>query len=164
MRESEATLARLQRIIDRSTRSAGAALARNFIGGGWRMDAREFVAFWGEERMASISTVSPAGRVHAAPIDVRLVDGVFYTAAFADSVRLADHRANRRCAITASEDAYRAVIVYGAAREVDADPTGRTAAVSGEQGYPPGGVVTVAITPTRIYGIRPPAGHAAARP
>lgn len=159
MHETEEALARLQRIIDRSARSAGSAIARNFIGGGWRMSARELVAFWGDARMASVSTVSPEGRVHAAPMDVRLVDGVFYTPAFADSVRLRDHRARPRCAIASWDGPYRAVIVYGQAREIDDDPAQRTGSAAAEQRYDAAGAVTVAITPTRIYGIRPPEGH-----
>jgi hypothetical protein len=141
MDETPATMAELQEIIERSARTAGPAIAMNFIGGGWQMSAEEFVAFWGEERMSTVSTVSSKGAVHAAPLEVRLVDGKFQCTAFVDSQRLRDHRAHPRCAITSWDGPYRAVIVYGTA-EISAD-------------------TNVIITPTRIYGIRPPEGHRA---
>jgi hypothetical protein len=144
MRETPETMTELQAIIDRSARTAGPAIARNFIGGGWRMSAEEFVAFWGEERMASISTVSRKGNVHVAPLDLKLIDGTFYVSTFPDSLRLRDHRANPRCAITSWDGPYRAVIVYGNAN-IDEE-------------------TTVEITPTRIYAIRPPEGHHAYTP
>jgi hypothetical protein len=121
------------------------------------MSAAEFVAFWGGERMASVATVSASGHVHAAPLDVRLVDGKFYVATFPDSQRLRDHRAKARCAITSWDGPYRAVIVYGDARETAA--TGRATAVAAEQGYDVRTMITIEVTPTRIYGIRPPPGH-----
>jgi len=62
----------LPQIIDRSAATAGSAIKRNFIGTGWLMSAEEFVAFWGNERIASISTGSAKGDVHVAPLDVRL--------------------------------------------------------------------------------------------
>ena len=141
MRETPETMAKLQAIIEHSARTAGPAIAMNFIGGGWRMSAEEFVAFWGDERLAAVSTVSSKGAVHAAPLEVRLIDGKFHATAFADSQRLRDHRANPRCAITSWDGPYHAVIVYGRA-ETDA-------------------ASNVIITPTRIYGIRPPKGHRA---
>jgi hypothetical protein len=141
-------LDRLQRIIDRSAATAGPALRRNFGDAGWRMTAEESVAFWGGTRMAAVSTVSASGRVHAAPLEVSLIGSQFHVPTFGDSVRLADHRANARCAITAWDDAYRAVIVYG---RVDSLPAGQ-----------PPAMVNVVVRPTRIYGIRPPPGHHAA--
>jgi hypothetical protein len=162
MHESSATLRRLQELIDASVATAGPAIARNFVGGGWAMSAEEFVDFWGEGRMAAISTVSAKGAVHTAPLDPKLVDGRFFIPTFANSQRLADHRANPRCSIASWDGPYRAVIVYGNARVVERDPTARSAEVVEEQGLAPGGVVTVEVTPTRIYAIRPPAGHHAA--
>ena len=87
------------------------------------------------------------------------MDGKFYVPTFPDSQRLKDHRANPRCAISSWEDHYRAVIVYGLAQESDVDPTGRTIKTAVEQGYTPTSLLTICITPTRIYGIRPPPGH-----
>ncbi len=117
MQETPETMVRMQEIIERSAATAGAALARDFIGGGWMMSAREFVDFWGESRMAAIATRSPAGSVHIAPLDPKLVDGRFYVPTFRDSQRLRDHRAHPRCAITSWDGPYRAVIVYGEAHE-----------------------------------------------
>jgi hypothetical protein len=139
------TMRRLQEIIDRSAATAGPTIRKNFIGGGWAMTAEEFVAFWGETRMAAISTASASGQVHIAPLEVALVDGRFRIPAFADSQRLKDHRANARCGITAWDGPYRAVIVYGTATEEGAPGSA-------------GGIVTVVVEPMRIYGIRPPPG------
>ncbi len=159
MNETPDSLRWLQHIIDRSAATAGSAIKRNFIGGGWSMSAEEFVASWGEERMASISTASASGAVHVAPLDARLVDGRFYIATFPDSQRLRDHRVKRRCGIAAWDGPYHAAIVYGTAREVEVDHAGRTDEVTVEQGYERGALVTVEVTPTRIYAIRPPPGH-----
>lgn len=161
MNESPVTLQALQETIDRSTASAGAAVRRNFIGGGWSMSADDFVAFWKRGPMASISTVSPKGNVHVAPLEPELVDGKFYIPTFPDSARLKDHRANARCAIAAWDGPYRAVIVYGLARQVAADLTGRTGETADEQRYERSSMVTIEVTPTRIYAIRPPPGHPA---
>jgi hypothetical protein len=149
MNESAETLSRLQAIIDRSARTAGAAIALNFIGGGWAMSAQELVAFWGEARMATVSTASLDGTVHAVPLDVRLIDGLFHIATFRDARRLGDHRENARCAITSWDDAYHAAIVYGRAH------VNEEAAAT---------MVRVEVKPSRIYAIRAPQGHHAHRP
>ena len=62
VKETPNTLRGLQQIIDASAATAGSALRRNFIGGGWSMSADEFVAFWESGPMASVSTVSAKGR------------------------------------------------------------------------------------------------------
>ena len=114
------------------------------------MSAPEFVAFWGDGCMASVATVSDKGEVHAGPLEIRLVDGKLMILTFGDAVRRRDHRAHPRCDITAWEDAYRAVIAYGTAVELPRDAPETTA------------LVTIEVTPTRIYAIRPPPGHHAA--
>jgi hypothetical protein len=111
------------------------------------MTAHEFVAFWEARPMASVSTVSARGEVHVAPLEISLVGTAFHIPTFADSVRLRDHRANLRCAISSWDGPYRAIIVYGDA-ELPAPPWT--------------GMVNVVVHPTRIYAIRPPAGHHAA--
>ena len=126
--ESQETLVAIQRLIAKSADSAGPAIRKNFSSTEWAMSAEEFVGFWGEERMASISTVSSEGLVHVVPLGLRLMDGKFYVPTFPDSQRLKDHRANPRCAISSWEDHYPAVIVYGLAQESDVDPTGRPVA------------------------------------
>jgi hypothetical protein len=140
--ETPETLAHLQAIIDRSSATAGPGIKAHLLGEGWSMSAAEFVRFWREERMASIATISAKGSIHAAPLEIRLVDGVFHVPTYADAVRLADHRDNPRCVITAWKDPYRVAIVYGTARVPDG-----------------GDVVSVKVSPTRIYAIMPPAGH-----
>lgn len=159
MKETPETIRWLQELLERSAASAGSAIKRNFVGGGWSMSTEEFVAFWEKGPMASVSTVSATGEVHVAPLEPKLVNGRFYIPTFPNSQRLRDHRANARCAIAAWDGPYRAVIVYGTAREVDADPTARTSETASEQGYESNAMVTIEVTPTRIYAIRPPEGH-----
>lgn len=163
MNETAETLRTLQEIIDRSAAMAGSAVKRNFIGGGWAMSAEEFVTFWAQQPMASVSTVSAKAEVHVAPLEPRLVNGKFYIPTFPDSARLRDHRTNPRCAIAAWDGPYQAVIVYGVAREAPQNPAGRTKETAFEQGYGASEMVTIEVTPKRIYGIRPPAGHSARR-
>ncbi len=119
------------------------------------MTAHEFVAFWAVERMATVSTASQRGSVHAVPMIPHLIDGKFYLPTFANSVRRKDHAERPRCAITSWEDAYRAVIVYGIAREVPSIPV-----TADERRHQPGSGVIIEVTPTKIFAIRPPQGHA----
>jgi hypothetical protein len=143
MHETPAMMARLQELLDHSARTAGARMKESFGDPNWRMSAQEFVDFWGAERMASIATAAQA--VHAAALDIRLVNGVFHVPTYADAIRLADHKANSRCVITSWADSYHVAVVYG------------TAVVRGTPG-----MVDVAVTPTRIYAISPPSWHHAA--
>ncbi len=135
------SLARLRAVIERSARTAGPAVADKFLGGGWQMTAEEFVAFWARGPLAIVSTASRDGRVHSAPIEVSLVDGVFHVPTWSNAKRLDDHLANARCSIAAWDGPDRAVIVYG------------TADVPASAG---GAMVVVEVTPTRIYGSRRP--------
>jgi hypothetical protein len=112
----------------------------------WRMSIEEFVAFWGRERMASIATASAGAAVHAASLDIRLVDGVFHVPTFGNAIRLADHRANPRCVITSWDDSYHVAVVYGDASFLEG-----------------AGMLDVRVTPTRIYAIRPPSWHHASK-
>ena len=156
MRETPEKMQELQQTIEASARTAGPAIARNFIGGGWAMSATEFVEFWGDGRMASLSTASSAGSVHAVPLDLTLVDGKFYAPTFPNSIRLRDHRERARCCIVAWDDTYHAVIVYGTARESSAPPVAPNVVAEATAS------VRIEITPTRIYGIRPPTAQPAA--
>jgi hypothetical protein len=147
MHETPETIAALQALMDRTIATAGSRMKDTFGDPAWRMSAQEFVEFWGAERMASIATASATAAVHAAALDIRLVNGVFHIPTYANALRLADHRANPRCVITSWEDSYRVAVVYGNA-EVN---TGS-------------GMIDVIVSPTRVYAIRPPPWHHAARP
>jgi hypothetical protein len=142
--ESAEDIARLQALLSYSAESAGPAMRRNFAHPDWCMSAEEFVVFWGTGRMANVATVARSGAVHAAPLEITLARGKLVIPTYSDSVRLKDHRANKRCVITAWDDAYTAAIVYGDAEVPDDAGSG---------------LVTVEVTPTRIYAIRPPPGH-----
>ncbi len=145
MDESPETIANLQALIDRSYATAGPVIRRGHPPN-WRMSATEFVGFWTEGRMASVSTTSASGAVHVAPFDPTLCNGRFYLRTGRDSERLKDHLANPRCAISSWEGPYRTVVVYGTARITDETVQSSTA----EE------LILVEVTPTRIYAIRPP--------
>jgi hypothetical protein len=132
--------------MDWSLETAGRAMREAFGAPEWRMSVQEFIDFWGSERMASIATVSSRSEVHAAALDIRLIDGVFHVPTYANALRLRDQRANPRCVITSWQDSYRVAVVYG-------DATfGQSA-----------GMVDVQVIPRRIYAIRPPAWHHASK-
>jgi hypothetical protein len=145
--ETPETLAKIEHIMERSIATAGRAMREAFGASEWRMSVQEFIDFWGYERMASIATVSARSEVHAAALDMRLVDGVFHVPTYANALRLRDHRANPRCVITSWQDSYHVAVVYGRATLHDTV-----------------GMVDVQVVPTRIYAIRPPAWHHANRP
>ncbi len=152
MKESPDQIAWLEEQIYESYRTAGPGIRRNF-GGGTEPTAEQFIRYWQPGTMACISTVSKEGSVHIAPLDPDLVNGKFYILTSADSQRLRDHRANRRCAICswdkpASGRGVRAVIVYGLAKVLD-DAAERW----GTDALRETAMVTVEITPTRIYAV-----------
>jgi predicted pyridoxine 5'-phosphate oxidase superfamily flavin-nucleotide-binding protein len=136
----------IQSIIDHTAATAGPAMRANFVHPAWVMSATEFGAFWAQPRMAGFGTVSPTGRPHVAALEVSYRDGRFHVPTFANAVRLADIRANPSVSLVAWSDAYHAMTIYGTARILSSAAA----------------MVTVEVTPTRIYAIRPPAGHHAA--
>ena len=135
----------IQSIIDRTVAAAGPAMRDNFVHDAWVMSAAEFEAFWAEPRMAGFGTVSPTGSPHVAALEVRYAEGRFLIPTFANAARLDDIRQNPHVSIVAWSDAYRAMTIYGTARITEGG----------------GSMVTVEVTPTHIYAIRPPAGHPA---
>jgi len=128
----------VERAIRRALNIARPAMATNFVHPDWRMYADEFRAFWGDTRLAAMSTVGESWP-HAAPVEVTLARDRFIAPAFEDSVRAADARTNPRVALVSWDDAWHAAIVYGMAEDVF------------------GGQVVV--RPMRIYAMRAPKGH-----
>ncbi len=157
MTEPPEVLRGLQALLDRSAATAGPAIRQHFVAPEWRMSAEEFVAFWEARPMASVSTTSARGAVHVTPLEPRLVEGRLRLPTFANSQRLRDHRANPRCAVSSWDGPYRAIILYGRARELP--PDGEALRAGELNGVPADQMVTIEIEPTRIYAIRPPAGH-----
>jgi len=150
MEESEETLAWRQELIDRSWETAGPVITRSFGSPGWRMSAAEFCDFWRDEPMTSVSTTSASGAVHVTPVQPKFEAGRIYVITAGESQRLKDHRANPRCAIASWDGPDIVVVVYGEVRildEIDRFP---------ETKWTEPGLVTVEVTPERIYAIRPP--------
>ncbi len=75
-------------------------MAANFTHPAWTMSRDEFVAFWGDTRMASVATVGESAWPHAAPVEVTLTSERFMVPAFENSVRMADLAKNPRLVLT----------------------------------------------------------------
>ena len=143
----------LQDVLDRSAESAGPAIAATFGRDDRRLTAAETRAFWRGTRMFAVSTVSPEGHPHIAPVHILFTeDDHLDMSIFEDSLRLKDLRENPRIAITAWGDDRTAVIAYGRTTEVPdtsrevnpgADPAMRRR------------VLTMRIALDRIYAMRP---------
>lgn len=144
------TLLALQRILDRSLRSAGLALLDTFSRPERQMTALEFAQFWNATRMKAMSTVSPTGAPHMAPVHCEFVQGRLRMTIFEKAVRRQDIRSNPRVGLTCWGPNGAAAIVYGKAHEVpDSLRETRTGATGG-----PRRTVTLEIDPTRIYAMR----------
>src|SRR5271154_6073467 len=71
-------LARLQVLIDRSTRTATPSVADSVAYPGRQMTAAEFVEFWREVRLVAMTTVGPGGQPHVAPVHAQLGGATFH--------------------------------------------------------------------------------------
>jgi len=127
---------------------AGPIMKANFVHDDWVMSVEEFEAFWSKNPVAGFCTVSPKGRPHVVPIEPSLVDGCLVMSTFADAVRVRDLRENPSAALISWTSPWEVVVVYGKASVEGEGPS----------------MVTVRLVPDRIYCIRPPTWHHAAKP
>jgi hypothetical protein len=172
---SDAELARLQALLDRSTATATASVADSVAYRGRQMSAAEFVEFWRSVRLVAMATVGGAGQPHIAPVHAQLGGARFRMGhggdavagqncglttlrmvIYEDAVRRADLARNPRVAITTWREDGAAAILYGRAREV---PGSLREARAGRSGKPRR-VVELAIELSRIYAMRPPERNA----
>jgi hypothetical protein len=149
---SPADLAALQALLDRSTRTAGAAAAESLAYPDRQMSAAELVAFWREIRLVAMTTVGPDGAPHTAPVHARLEGTTLRVVVYDNTVRRRDVATNPRVAFTTWAPGGAAVILYGRATEV---PGSLRDARPGRSGRPRQ-VVELAVRLTRVYAMRAP--------
>jgi pyridoxamine 5'-phosphate oxidase-like protein len=142
----------LQKLIDRSTESAGPAAADSLAYPARQMSAAEFVEFWESVRLVAMATTGEKGGPHIAPVHARL-DGIrLHLVIYDNTLRRRDIAANPRVAFTTWRADGAAAIVYGIAREVAGSLRPARAAQSGN----PRQVIELEVKLTRIYAMRPP--------
>jgi hypothetical protein len=149
---TSAELDALQRLLDRSIRTAGASVADSIAFPGRQMTAGELVDFWRTTPLVAMATVGPHGVPHVAPVHAELRGPALRLVVYEDAVRRADLRTNPRVAFTTWRDGA-AVICYGRAREL---PDSIADARPGRSGKPRR-VVAVEVRLTRVYAMRAPA-------
>lgn len=142
----------LQALIDRSVRTATAAVADSVAFAGRQMTAAELVEFWNGTRLVAMSTTGPQGQPHIAPVHAELAGTTVRLVVYENAVRRRDLARNPRVAFTAFRDGA-VVLAYGRAREV---PESLRDARPGRSGQPRR-VVTIEVALTRVYAMRAPA-------
>jgi pyridoxamine 5'-phosphate oxidase-like protein len=142
-------LAQLQRVLDRSTGSAGQAVRDTFEHVDRRMTATEFVTFWNGTRMKAMATVGARGP-HIAPVHAEFVDGRLRSTIYEHAVRRRDLRTNPEVALTTWGPHGAAAIVYGRAREVPDSLRETRPGATGTARR----TVTLEIEVTRIYAMK----------
>lgn len=151
-RVSEKALSELQAVIDRSTRTAGAAVADSVGYGPRQMTARELVDFWREAPLVAMATVGAGGRPHIAPVHARLEGARLRLVVYDNALRRADLKENPRVAFSTWRADGAAAILYGIAREIPGSLREARHAKSGN----PRRVVEIEVRLTRVYAMRPP--------
>lgn len=163
-------LAKLQALIDRSTKTATPSVADSVAYPERQMTAAEFVEFWRGVRLVAMTTVGPGGQPHVAPVHAQLGGTTFHmgpartvgdensnlttmrVVIYENAVRRADLAKNPRVAFATWREDGAAAILYGRAIEVPGSLREARAGRSGE----PRKLVEVTVKLTRIYAMRPP--------
>lgn len=148
----EDELAALQALIDRSVRSASAAIADSVAYPPRQMSASEFVEFWREVRLVAMATVGEAGLPHIAPVHATLSGTRLRLVIYDNTVRRGDLARNPRVAFTTWRADGAAAIVYGRAREIEGSLRPARPGRSGR----PRQVVEIEVRLTRVYAMRAP--------
>jgi hypothetical protein len=143
-------LAALQDILDRSRRTAGAAVRETFDHPERQMTAAEFVAFWNETRMKAMATAGRRGP-HIAPVHAEFVNGRLRSTIYEDAVRRRDLQRNPEVALTTWGPHGAAAIIHGRAREIPNSGRETRAGATGR----PRRTVALDIEVTRIYAMKP---------
>ncbi len=151
MQWAPASLAALQRVLDRSRERAGRAVRDTFEHPDRQMSALEFVQFWNAVSLKAIATVGSQARPHIAPVHAEFVEGRLRTTMYENAVRRADVRDNPHVALTTWAAHGAVAIVYGRAREV---PDSLRETRPGATGRPRR-TVAFEIDITRIHAMKP---------
>ncbi|MCC6850004.1 MAG: pyridoxamine 5'-phosphate oxidase family protein [Deltaproteobacteria bacterium] len=153
------SLAALQALLDRSTRTATPAVADSIAYAGRQMTAAELVEFWKDARIMAMTTVGRNGQPHSAPVHSTLDGATLSLVIYEHTVRREDLKANPRVSFTTWKDGAVAIL-YGRAREVPGSLRDTRPGRSGT----PRKVVTIAVELTRAYAMRAPSPAPGAPP
>ena len=145
------SLAALQALLDRSTRSASPAVADSVAYPDRQMTAAELLEFWKSARIMAMTTVGPGGQPHTAPVHSTLAGTTLSLVIYDNTVRRADLTTNPRVSFTTWKDGAVAIL-YGKAREV---PDSLRETRPGRSGAART-VVTIEVALTRAYAMRAP--------
>jgi hypothetical protein len=140
----------LQRVLDASRRTAGAAVHETFGRAQRQMTAAEFVAFWNGTRTKAMATVGPDGTPHIAPVHAEFVNGRLRSTIYENAVRRRDLRTNPRVALTTWGAHGAAAIVHGEAREIPGTLRETRPGASGQQRR----TVALDINVRRVYAMK----------
>jgi hypothetical protein len=143
-------LAALQKILDRSRRTAGRAVHETFGRAQRQMTAAEFVAFWNGTRTKAMATVGPDGTPHIAPVHAEFVNGRLRSTIYDNAVRRRDLHTNARVALTTWGAHGAAAIVHGEAQEIAGTLRETRPGASGQ----PRRTVALDIEVRRIYAMK----------
>jgi len=149
---TDAELAALQALLDRSTRTATPSVAESVAFPARQMTAAELVEFWRRTRLVAMATVGANGQPHLAPVHAELHGTTLTLVVYDDTVRRADLARNPRVGFTTWDGSGAVAIVYGRAREL---PDSRRESRPGRSGRPRH-VVTIEVALTRVYAMRAP--------
>jgi hypothetical protein len=149
---TDAELAALQALIDRSTRTATPSVADSVAYPERQMAAPELDEFWRSVRLVAMATVGPRGQPHIAPVHAELAGTALRLVIYENTVRRADLAKNPRVAFTTWRADGAVAILYGRAREV---PGTLREARPGRSGRGRK-VVNVEVELTRVYAMRAP--------
>ena len=144
-------LAALQALIERSVRTASAAVADSVAYPRRQMTAAELVDFVRGARMIAMATVGPHAGPHIAPVHAELDGTTLRCAVYENAVRRADVARNPRVAFTTWKDGAVAIL-YGRAREVAGSLRDARPGRSGSSRR----IVTLEVALTRVYAMRAP--------
>ena len=145
------SLAALQALLDRSTRSASPAVADSVAYPDRQMTAAELLDFWKSARIMAMTTVGPGGQPHTAPVHSTLEGTSLSLVIYDNTVRREDLKTNPRVSFTTWKDGAVAIL-YGKAREV---PDSLRETRPGRSGTARN-VVTIEVALTRAYAMRAP--------
>lgn len=145
------SLAALQALLDRSTRSATPAVADSVAYPDRQMTAAELVEFWKSARVMAMTTVGANGQPHSAPVHSTLDGTTLSLVIYDNTIRREDLKTNPRVSFTTWKDGAVAIL-YGRAREVPGSLRDTRPGRSGT----PRKVVTVEVALTRAYAMRAP--------
>jgi len=114
MYESEAEIAALQALLDRSYERAGAH-TRSIITPERRLSARQLVAYLQGTRHVAVGTVTSKGEPRVAPVDGHFLHGRFYFGTSENALRIQHLRRNRAISLCHVVGDEIGVVVHGRA-------------------------------------------------